>query len=391
MKILIINDYGVKIGGTEDYILGLKRGLIERGHDVKILTSDCHLNKKFFSDYQFYSIDQESKFRWIPYLLNFKLKKQITKIIQEFNPDLIHLNNFLYHTSPIVLFLIKGIPSVMTVHDYQLICPLGTFLPKQESLCLNKINKKCISCIGPVKFIIELLKRQLINQGIKNITRFITPSNYLKKQMELNGFGPVCTLYNGIKLFNYSSPPNHKILSYFGRLSPEKGVDYLIRAMPKIISKFPDAKLEIIGDGPEREHLMELSKTLGLMGSVFFRGKIPHEKISKYYQDSSIIIVPSIWPEPFGLIGPEAMSVGRPVIASNMGGIPEWLENGKTGFLVPPMNQDAIAKKVIYLLGKPKLMKQVGINGRKKAEKEFDVNEYVKKIERIYLEVIQKK
>ena len=104
---------------------------------------------------------------------------------------------------------------------------------------------------------------------------------------------------------------------------------------------------------------------------------------------STIIIVPSIYGEPFGLVGVEAFSVGRPVIASRVGGIPEWLDDGKTGFLVDPGNPEQISEKVIKLFSDKKLLEEMGKNAHKKAE-QFSIDKHTKKIEKIYLDVIKK-
>lgn len=178
--------------------------------------------------------------------------------------------------------------------------------------------------------------------------------------------------------------PSEKNILYIGRLANEKGAEFLIKAMPKINNKIPDAKLIIIGDGPEKDKLKRLMERLNIEKKVFFVDRVDHGRVNYWYKKSYLVVVPSIYSESFGLIGPEAMSTGRPVVASNIGGIPEWLENGKTGYLVKPGNSEAIGNSIIRLLKNPKLAKRMGENGRKKAEKNFNIKNYAEEIEKIY-------
>ena len=174
-----------------------------------------------------------------------------------------------------------------------------------------------------------------------------------------------------------------------GRLSKEKGIKYLIKAMTDITKKIPAVHLNITGGGPEKENLERLIKQLKLEKNVSFIGQIPNKEIERYYKISNILIVPSICEEVFPLVGIEAMSAGRPVIGTRVGGIPEWLDDGKTGFLVDPGNSAQIAEKVIQLFSNRKLMDKMGENGRKKAE-QLDIKNHIKEIEIVYQEVIDK-
>ena len=196
-------------------------------------------------------------------------------------------------------------------------------------------------------------------------------------------------IYTGIKLLKYSKLIEGNNLLYMGRLSKEKGIEYLLKAMIDITKKIPTVHLNITGGGPEKENLEELIKKYKLEKNVSFIGQIPNKEIERYYKISNILIVPSICEEVFPLVGIEAMSVGRPVIASRVGGIPEWLNDGETGFLVDPGNSAQITEKVIKLFSNRRLMEKMGENGRKKAE-QFDIKKHIKEIEIVYQEVIDK-
>jgi len=175
-----------------------------------------------------------------------------------------------------------------------------------------------------------------------------------------------------------------------GRLSKEKGVEVLLEAIKIIKKSVPGILVDIVGDGPEKNMLIKLSKDLNLKNNVKFIGSIPHNIVGDFYKQCTVLIIPSVWDEPFGLVGIEAMSVGRPVIASRVGGIPEWLNDGETGYLTQSRNVEQLANKVTYLVKHPDLVRSMG----KKAfarSKLFNLEEYINSLEQLYKSIIVKK
>jgi glycosyltransferase involved in cell wall biosynthesis len=383
MRILLVNDYGEEIGGTETHLKLLKKYL-SKNHEVKVFSSSNLNNQTSFSDYTFSKINKKSFTRSFKYIFNFKSYFALKRVIYSFKPDLVHFHNIFYECSPSVLLAGKKIPKIMTIHDYAMICPLCTKIKPNKNACYNKFGIKCIKCIG-VKFFYEFLKRKIHQIFLSKINHFITLSKYMKKEVRKN-FSEIKinNLSCGLELFDYYPIKNYETLLYIGRLSPEKGVDFLIKSFSKISNKFNNIKLIIIGEGSEKKSLESLTKRLNLSEKINFLGKVNHSKIINFYKNSTLIIVPSIWPEPFGLIGPEAMSVGRPLIATNLGGIPEWLMDKKTGYLVKPKDINSLAGKIIKLLSNKEIINKMGIEGRKKAINSFSIKIYVKKIETIY-------
>lgn len=389
MKILMISNYGSKIGGAEIYMFNLKEELEKRGYIVKILSSNAYPEKKHFNDYEFKGFNEKSVGRIIYYIFNPCSYFELKKILKESKPDVVHLHT-ISRASASILLCLKNIATVMTVHDYALICPDAIRLLPSLKICNRNFGRCCFECIGK-RYYWEEIKYGVYKKLLKNVDVFIPNSKFVGRILKRNKIRQISKDFKfGIRLLNYSMIREASNLLYVGRLTKEKGVEYILKAMPAIIKKILKTHLNIVGDGPEKENLKKLSKQLKLEKHVTFFGQIPNKEIGKYYKESTIAIVPSIWPEPFGLIGPEAMSVGRPVIASNVGGTPEWLEDGKTGYLVEPRNPKQIAEKVIKLLSNRKLMEKMGRNARKKVEKEFDIKKHVKEIEKVYREVIDK-
>ncbi|MBE3128388.1 MAG: glycosyltransferase family 4 protein [Actinobacteria bacterium] len=390
MKILMICDHGSKYGGDLTYIVNLKEGLERKGFVVKILSSDIHTGKKQFSDYEFKGFSEASIFKALYYIFNAFSYLKLNELLKEFKPDIIHLHNIFYQVSPSILLLLKNTPTVMTIHSYELICPnvLMLFPSKSRNICKTGFGKNCRKCIG-IKYYYHKFKFAIYKRLLRNVDTFIPNSKFIQDIMEKGGIKSIQKIYYGIKLLEYSRMEKGDNLLYAGRLSKEKGVEYLLKAMPLIIKEIPTVHLDIVGDGDEKHRLEILTKELNLEKSVAFIGSISYSEVEKYYKKANIVIVTSIWPEPFGLIGPEAMSVGRPVIGTKVGGIPEWLEDGKTGYLVEPGDLKQIAKNVIKLLSDRKLMEKIGRNAMEKA-KRFNIKKHVEEIENVYKNVIEK-
>jgi glycosyltransferase involved in cell wall biosynthesis len=390
MRILIVNDYGIELGGTETYLLNLIKELKERNHDVKVFSSDYSINGIHFEDYSFSHLPSAGYFRKILLLFNPISLIKLMFTLRSFKPDIVHLNNIWYQNSSSILLTLKRYPAIMTVHDLQIVCPCR-LIPNNSNIttCKGIFDAKCKNCLGKDYFNQKIFY-SLMRYLIKNITLLLTNSEYtlrciknLKKEI------PIKHLKFGIKLLNYSELKNNKKILFVGRLTKGKGVEYLIKSLPLIIKKIPTASLIILGNGPEKKSLLNLSEDLKLSKKILFVDKVPHDLVQKYYNESSIVIVPSISVETLGLIGPEAMSVGRPVIATNVGGIPEWCIDGITGYLVPPGNSKAIAQKVIKLFSDNRLLKKMSKAARKKSE-EYDIRNHVIELENIYVEIISK-
>ena len=168
-----------------------------------------------------------------------------------------------------------------------------------------------------------------------------------------------------------------------------KGVEYLIKALPLIVEVFPQATLTIIGDGPDKGNLLDQAKALQIEKHVQFVGWVENKDLITYYEKASIVVVPSAWAEAFGLVTLEAMSAGRPVIGTRVGGIPEVIDDGVNGYLVEPKNPEQIAEKALKLLSEEELLKELGRNARKKAET-FSIEKYVENLIKLYEQVIIK-
>ncbi len=170
-------------------------------------------------------------------------------------------------------------------------------------------------------------------------------------------------------------------LGTVGTLNFQKGIQYLIQAMPKILREFPNVTLEVIGEGEHRRQLEKLTKKLKLEKKVIFTGFI--QEIDEKMKEFDVYIQPS-YSESFGLAIVQAMSLGIPIVATNTGGIPEVVTAGKSGLLIEPGKPAAIAEAVISLLRDPRRAKNMGELAREEAKIKFNLPDMIKEMERIY-------
>ncbi|MDY6854432.1 MAG: glycosyltransferase family 4 protein [Thermodesulfobacteriota bacterium] len=148
---------------------------------------------------------------------------------------------------------------------------------------------------------------------------------------------------------------------YVGALRPTKGVEYLIHAIPHVLKQLPETRFLLVGDGPQKEEIERFIAEYEIDEAVHLEGYIPHDKLPLYYQRAHIFIMPSL-NEPQGIVTLEAMACGLPVIASNVGGIPEMVQDGHNGLLVPPKNSEALGKAIVRLIGDASLCKRLSQN-----------------------------
>lgn len=178
---------------------------------------------------------------------------------------------------------------------------------------------------------------------------------------------------------------HEKLILFFGFLSPYKGPDILIKAMPKVIKYISNVKLVFAGKGRMREELESLSRDLTIERNVMFMGFVPDGLKSLYYKAADVYCLPSMMKtECLPLTILEAMACGIPVIASDIGGIPDVVKSWENGLLVPPMNSNALADAIIYLLENEEVRKKMGEDGRKKVES-YSWEKIAEETERVYM------
>jgi len=230
---------------------------------------------------------------------------------------------------------------------------------------------------------------------IAHSDNLITVSNANKKRLTKIGLREdlITVIPNGrdistIKDISTLKQERDKLeITWVGRMVEVKGLQYLIKAMDNIVSGYPNAHLTLIGDGPLKKKFKRVVKELSIDSNISFIGFINNEDVMQYLESSDIFVLPSI-SEGFPVVILEAMAVAKPVVASNVGGIPDAVEDGNTGFLVEPKNPEQLTEKISYLIDHPEERKRMGNNGRRMVEEKFTWDKITGKIIGIYKNIL---
>lgn len=390
MKILRVTSLGYEGGGAENGIVIMQPVLQSLGHEVRIFASDLGDKATRFSDYEFKAFDNAPTILKPLYRAFYPGSyRELKKVLKEYKPDIVQVHT-MNQLSPSVLFALRGYPAVVTVHGAEDFTPRlllwalpPSFFWKQESYKITSLN-----AVGLLHYLYHrTISTAFYRVGFANIERFIVFSRFMQKELQRE-YLPSTYIANATDLFE-SVPfdPSKRSLLFVGRLEKVKGVQDAICAMPKILETFPDTMLRIAGDGSYEKDLRALVIEKNLQDSVLFLGKLDRRELEAEYARCTIVLMPSIWPEAFGKVGIEAMSMGRPVIACDVGGVSEWLLDSKVGFLVPSQNPLLLAQKVIVLFTDTTLLATMGQSAALHA-RQFGIEIHAKKIVSLYGEVI---
>lgn len=394
-KILEINKFNYLRRGAEKHFLDVVTLLKSKGHEVAVFSMDHPENlfspwKKYFVSYAGFGAEDAfySKLKGLLRLYSFESKRKIAKLLDDFQPDVVHIHNIYHHISPSILGEIKKrkIPVVMTIHDYNLICPDYSLLCRDKEWDDIKGNKyvyfiknKCFknSHIQSFLAVAEFLFNKKYGFYKKYVDLYISPSKFAREKLVRGGIPaekisviPHFFIEENTVDTLRDKAVKEKYVFHFGSLSKEKGVDKLI----KIFQELPEVTLYLAGriEGdlkiPEAENI----KYLGFLNL---------EKMESCIENSLFVISLSRLPETFGLIALEALAKGKPFIGYAGGSFAEIVENEKTGYLC--QNEEEIAEKIKKLASDNELRAQFSRNALKRA-KDFESSRYYAKIMEIF-------
>jgi len=366
MKILLINDH-YSFGGAENYVRALQKQL-EEEHEVAVLTLDG-------SDESDYSVDESGnplfKLR-NRYFSNRKIKRKVSNVIEDLDPDAVHLNKNVVAPIP-VLKALRDENVVRTVHDFGFVCLQDKYAYEMHP-AERKVRK--ILDRGTQKYL-DKLREEVIDQ-------YVAPSKALKKELENNNYKPVQQLYNFVEDREPSFGGKHFL--FVGRLESGKAPDLIIEAYSDHENLGDLPPLEIAGKGKMKKQLEEKVKENALGEKITVNGYVSEERLEELYQNSKAVIVPSKWRENNPLVALEAKAYGKPLIVSDRGGLPELVEERETGFVFESENTGELMQKISE---KTDWM-ELGKKSREDYKRNFTPEAHTEKLLELYREVEEK-
>lgn len=406
MKIILAHKFFYLKGGAEKFFFETGRLLESQGHEVAYFSTQDEQNdvsewSKYFPSAPSYRdggvLARGSALAKIVY--SFEAKKKFRELVEDFEPDLVHVFSINVHISPSILGVCSeaDVPVVASYNDYKHICP-NYKLYHHGRICEDcvggrfykaMVNNCCHeSAVFSIASTIEAYAHSWMGIQRKSIHTILFASEFMAsktKEFWKNRDFNYALLKNPFdaKVFEISEEYGDYLL-YFGRLIDEKGVDVLVRAM----SSIPDAKLKIIGDGPKEDELRELADSLNLK-NVEFLGAIWGDDLNEILKLARFVVVPSTWHENFPYVIHQAFAFGKAVVGSNRGGIPELITHGENGLVYEATDPEALASCINQLWSDPGLAVSFGRHAKEYVDREFSDRRFYTSLMEIYERVLE--
>lgn len=403
MKALVANKFFFRNGGSEAVMFQERDFLLRSGFDV--IDFSMQDPRNVYSDYSGHFVSNRSyetgaggtlarigaalKLMHSP-----EAVRKIGQLIDETQPDIVHCHNIYHQLTPSIIGAAKGrqVPVVLTLHDYKPICPTYTRLRDGHvcSACIenqfsNVMKYRCADgSLGKSALLYAEATVQRLFRSYEKVDMFIAPSEFMRSSVTQHRLDEdrVEVIYNGIDCAAIDvAAEDQGYALYLGRLSPEKGIETLLSAHAEIADRVP---LVIAGTGP-------LEQTMrSRYPKAQYLGHLSGDALKETVRNAAMIVVPSEWYENCPMSVLEAMASGKPVVASNIGGIPELVTPGETGLLFRPGDHDMLKSHLLQLISYPELRRVYGDAARKRAEHSFSLEQHNDALMHLYRNVIDR-
>jgi glycosyltransferase involved in cell wall biosynthesis len=399
--ILSVNNYYYPRGGAEVVFLRHNGSLEDAGWSVVPFAMKHDKNQPspwsehFVEEIEFGSGDDTAFARvrkGIKAVYSVEARSKIERVIDQVSPDLCHAHNVYHHLSPSILGAVRqrGIPLVMTLHDLKIACPAYSMLT-HDGICercrggrlFQVAANRCIkgSATLSVLVMVESYLHRFLGSYMNNVDRFIVPSRFYFNKLVDWGFDAsrfdYVPNFVDIGAFAPAFTPGRRFV-YFGRLSHEKGIATLIEAAAKA-----RVGLDVVGTGPMEGRLRALADERG--ADVKFHGFLHGAALHGAIAGARAIVVPSEWYENAPLSVLEACAIGKPVIAADIGGLPELVVDGESGWIFESGSVEALTERLEEVAGLPDyVVETAGIAARERMAEDFSPERYIADIRAIY-------
>lgn len=380
MRVLLLHDYGTISGGAEVMVANLRDALRARGHPALLFTSTARpLPLPIVADETCFGT--VSPLRRGLQAANPHALLRLRHVLRAFRPDVVFVKMFLNQLSPLVLPLLRAVPSVLNVINYNLLCPINTKTLPDGSPCHSRAGSVCHAngCMPWLGVARAAVQRRLVDLSV--FDHVFANSHWVAQRLRAEGVRVDGWVHNGVPQRGQRPPLGERpVVGYAGRLVPKKGVDTLLAALATLRERVPEVRLVIAGDGPERSRLELMANTLGVDGAVDFLGHLDAAGLEQAMAPAWVQAVPSRWEEPFGLVAAEAMMRGTAVVVSDAGGLPEQVVEGETGYRVPPGEALSLAGALGRILADRDHAERLGAQGRRHALAQFTFDAYMDRL-----------
>jgi len=330
-------------------------------------------------------------------IYSFSSKRIMRRLLVEYKPNVVHVHNLFPLISPSVLSVCRetGVPVVMTVHNYRLVCPNGLHMPKAryeicEKCCRGReywcVLRNCEqSYFKSLGYALRTYTARRLGFFKKNVTLFACLTEFQRERLITEGYRAdrirvIPNMYPTGAEVEVDQKESGDFVAYAGRISPEKGIDLLLSAAERL----PSIPFRLAGSYEAMPHLVGKAPV-----NVSFLGNLDEGRLADLYGKSRLLVLCSRCFEGFPMTIVEAMVHGRPVIAPRIGGIPEIVDDGVTGLLFTPGDAHEFGEKVRYLWDHPGLCQQMGQAGRRKALRTYSPERYYDRLMAMYEQAIR--
>ncbi|MEM1212104.1 MAG: glycosyltransferase family 4 protein [Planctomycetota bacterium] len=390
MKILLVNDAATPLGGAEHMTLSLREAYRRRGHDALIFASthgqhagpcEADMTCRSFS----------GPAQGVARVYNPWAASAFRRAVKEFDPDVVHVRMFLTQLSPAIMPMLKGRPHLYHATDYMMVCPSGHMLRSDGEPCRTPAGRVCRGqgCVSAAMYPLISVQLKTLWRRLKYASAIVANSHNTKAMLEAGGVGPARVIWNGCDPTPARPPLEDDAVPTavcVSRLEKEKGVQVLIEAFGQAAGKVPAARLVIAGDGSMRGELEARVAELGLSERVTFLGRVGREQQTELFKAAWVQVAPSLWREPFGIVAVEAAFRGTAAIVTG-GGLAEIVEDGRTGYVVPMGDAEAMADRLVTVLSDRELAESLGRRGRERAERHFTLDTMAEQFLELYREI----
>lgn len=398
MKFVFANNFYYMRGGSERVFFD-EIEMLEKGGN-KVAPFTMHFEKNFPSPYSrffapelmYEGVGLAKKAKASAKLVYSKdARKSFSGLLESFKPDIVHGHNIYGRltTSIIDEARARKTPLVMTLHDYKLVCP-SYLMIRNDTVCSKCAGGAFYNCLlsrchkGSLVSSLVYTAESYFASAFKKydwVSRFISPSEFLLKKHLEAGFPEKKLIHipNFIKVSEFEPVySNRGYILYVGRLSKEKGVITMLKAVKGL-----DVELKIVGDGPMRKEYEAFARENGIANAIF-EGYKTGDGLKDMFKGAAFVVFPSEWYENAPMSILESFAFGKPVVASMVGGVPEMVIDGKTGLLYPMGDDKALWERIKYLASSPSKTIELGRAARLKVERENNAERHMAMLKGVY-------